>query len=100
MSSPFKYHIAPVLAGIRWFEEEIPYPELDQRGVTFPIRWSADGNLSTSAGDPVCGVKEDILNGQLFSGASHCLRDSVSQPNVKRHAGKSLLRDMAIHTMR
>ena len=59
---------SPVIAGIEWLGEEIPYPEPDQRGDTFPVTWAADGHLYTSSGDPVCGIKGDGLDVQRITG--------------------------------
>lgn len=59
---------SPVLRGIEWLGEEIPYPEPDKRGDTFPITWAADDNLYTSAGDPCWGEKGDGLDVQCFTG--------------------------------
>ncbi len=44
---------SPVLKGIEWSSQVIPYPEPDKRGDTFPVTWGADGHIYTSAGDPV-----------------------------------------------
>jgi hypothetical protein len=41
-----------------WLGERIPYPELEVRGDTFPITWADDGELYTSAGDPIWGPVE------------------------------------------
>src|SRR5580704_4757276 len=65
---------SPVLKGIRWLEEERPYGEMDKRGDTFPITWSSDNNLYTSAGDPVWPDKGSGLDLECLIGMAPSYR--------------------------
>lgn len=42
-----------VVTGFEWLGEQIPCPQPDRRGDTFPLTWAADDAIYTSAGDPV-----------------------------------------------
>jgi hypothetical protein len=44
-----------VINGLEWLSERIPYPEPSVTGDTFPMTWADDGEIYTSAGDPMWG---------------------------------------------
>ena len=57
-----------VIAGIEWLGERLPYPEPDIKGDTFPMTWADDGEIYTSAGDPLWGETRSGLDIEKFSG--------------------------------
>ena len=63
-SGPRSTHIA----GIEWVGERLPYPDPAIKGDTFPMTWAEDGEIYTSAGDPLWGETEDGLDVEKFSG--------------------------------
>ena len=50
----------PVIAGLEWRSERIPYPEQAVTGDTYPMTWSDDDEIYTSAGDPMWGGAWDM----------------------------------------
>ncbi len=54
--------------GLEWCSERIPYPDRDIKGDTFPMTWAEDGEIYTSAGDPLWGETIDGLDMEKFSG--------------------------------
>lgn len=59
-----------VLLGIEWLSERIPYPEANIKGDTFPLTWADDGEIYTSAGDPLWGETTSGLDVEKFNGAA------------------------------
>ncbi len=59
---------SPVLRGIEWLSDVVPYPEKDKRGDTFPVTWSDDDDIYTSAGDPVWPDKGSGLDVERLIG--------------------------------
>ncbi len=59
---------SPVLRGIEWLSKEVPYPEPEKRGDTFPVTWAADDNIYTSAGDPAWPDKGSGLDVECLKG--------------------------------
>ena len=58
-----------VITGLQWLSEAIPYPEADIKGDTFPMTWADDGEIYTSAGDPLWpSESRSGLDVQKFSG--------------------------------
>jgi len=55
-------------SGFEWLGERIPYPEADKKGDTFPMTWADDGEIYTSAGDPLWGETTSGLDVEKFSG--------------------------------
>ncbi|MBE3123740.1 MAG: hypothetical protein IMZ55_19460 [Acidobacteria bacterium] len=43
------------IKGIEWLGGRIGYGEPDIKGDTFPLTWADDGEIYTSAGDPLWG---------------------------------------------
>ncbi len=54
--------------GIEWLSEQVPYPEPEKRGDTFPVTWAGDDNIYTSAGDPVWPDKGSGLDVERLAG--------------------------------
>lgn len=63
-----------VFRGIEWLSEQIPYPEPEKRGDTFPVTWAVDDNLYTSAGDPVWPDKGSGLDVERLTGSAPSYR--------------------------
>lgn len=59
-----------VIDGLEWCSERMPYPEQDIKGDTFPMTWAEDGEIYTSAGDPLWGETIDGLDIEKFSGGA------------------------------
>ncbi len=59
---------SPVLRGIKWLGQVVPYPEPDKRGDTFPVTWAEDDNIYTSAGDPIWPDKGSGLDVERLIG--------------------------------
>jgi hypothetical protein len=57
-----------LIRGLEWCGERIGYPEPDIKGDTFPMTWAEDGEIYTSAGDPLWGETRDGLDVEKFSG--------------------------------
>jgi hypothetical protein len=57
-----------IIKGIEWKSERIPYPELDISGDTYPMTWADDGEIYTSAGDPLWGETPGGLDVEKFTG--------------------------------
>ena len=45
------------ITGFEWCGDRLPYPDADIKGDTFPMTWADDGEIYTSAGDPLLGRK-------------------------------------------
>jgi len=56
------------IAGLEWCGERIPYPDKDIKGDTYPMTWADDGEIYTSAGDPLWGETQDGLDVEKFTG--------------------------------
>lgn len=56
------------IAGIEWLGERAPYPAPEIKGDTYPMTWADDGEIYTSAGDPLWGESESGLDVEKFSG--------------------------------
>lgn len=69
-----------VIRGFEWLGPNIPYPEIEKRGDTFPITWAKDGRLYTSAGDPVWPDKQSGLDFESIEGLPPAFH--VSRPNA------------------
>lgn len=63
-----KIPTSTVIKGLEWRGERIPYPEPDIKGDTFPMTWADDGEIYTSAGDPLWGESKDGLDVEKFTG--------------------------------
>jgi hypothetical protein len=57
-----------LIKGIAWTSERIPYAEESVKGDTFPMTWADDGEIYTSAGDPLWGETTSGLDVEKFSG--------------------------------
>lgn len=57
-----------IIKSLEWTSERIPYPEADVKGDTFPMTWADDGEIYTSAGDPLWGESASGLDIEKFSG--------------------------------
>jgi hypothetical protein len=57
-----------LIKGLDWLGEQLPYPDPDVRGDTFPMTWADDGEIYASAGDPLWGETGDGLDVEKFSG--------------------------------
>ncbi len=57
-----------LITGLEWLGERIPYPEPTIKGDTFPMTWGADGEIYTSAGDPIWCGEDDGLDAEKFLG--------------------------------
>jgi len=72
MARRFPVGKSQVIAGIDWLGEEIPYRAVvngqEVRGDTFPMTWAADGEIYTSAGDPLWGASVWGLDVEKISG--------------------------------
>ncbi|MHB1484220.1 MAG: hypothetical protein ACYCYI_06105 [Saccharofermentanales bacterium] len=62
------YPASSFIKGLEWIEERIPYPEAEIKGDTFPMTWAEDGEIYTSAGDPLWGESMDGLDFEKISG--------------------------------
>ena len=58
------------IKGIEWLSGRIPYPDLDIKGDTYPMTWADDGEIYTSAGDPLWGESISGLDVEKFSGSA------------------------------
>lgn len=56
------------IKGIEWLSERISYREPDVKGDTFPMSWADDGEIYTSAGDPLWGESGSGLDIEKFTG--------------------------------
>ena len=56
------------IKGIEWLSERIPYPEEEIKGDSYPMTWAEDGEIYTSAGDPLWGETISGLDVEKFSG--------------------------------
>lgn len=56
------------IRGMEWLGERIPYPVKEVQGDTFPMTWAHDGEIYTSAGDPLWGESRNGLDVEKFSG--------------------------------
>lgn len=68
------------IRGVEWLSERVPYPESAVTGDSFPITWADDGELYTSAGDPMwggCG-QDTGMDVEKFHGYAPCFR--ISRP--------------------
>ena len=68
MAQHFTIPRSKVIQGLEWVGERIPYPEKDIKGDTFPMTWADDGEIYTSAGDPLWGESTSGLDIEKFSG--------------------------------
>ena len=57
-----------LIDGIEWLGERVGYPDPMIKGDTFPMTWADDGEIYTSAGDPVWSPDEDGLDTEKFVG--------------------------------
>ncbi|MCX7804535.1 MAG: DUF4185 domain-containing protein [Planctomycetota bacterium] len=64
----FRIPRSKVITGLEWTGDRIPYREPDVRGDTYPMTWADDGEIYTSAGDPLWGETRDGLDIEKFSG--------------------------------
>lgn len=62
MSSFFPVPPSPVIAGLEWCSDLWTYPDLGIGGDTYPLTWTADGNLIAASGDPNYGDSYDGLD--------------------------------------
>jgi len=58
------------IKGIEWLSDRIPYGDLDVKGDTYPMTWGADGEIYSSAGDPLWGESISGLDIEKFSGGA------------------------------
>lgn len=56
------------IKGIEWRSERIPYGEPEIKGDTYPMTWADDGEIYTSAGDPLWGETTSGLDIEKFTG--------------------------------
>jgi hypothetical protein len=68
MDSPFLIPRSTYIKGLEWSGERLSYPEPDIKGDSYPITWAEDGEMYTSAGDPMWGETQDGLDVEKFSG--------------------------------
>ena len=61
MASVFSIPQSPVIKGLQWCGDRIPYPEPDIKGDTFPMTWADDGEIYAATGDPCWGETKDGL---------------------------------------
>jgi hypothetical protein len=57
-----------LIRGIQWTGDRIPYPQPDVMGDSFPMTWADDGEIYTSAGDPLWGDTPNGLDVEKLSG--------------------------------
>jgi hypothetical protein len=57
-----------VIKGFEWLGGRVPYGEKDIKGDSFPMTWADDGDIYTSAGDPLWGESVSGLDVERFSG--------------------------------
>ncbi len=58
-----------VIKNLQWLSDRIGYPEPDIKGDTFPMTWAEDGEIYTSAGDPLWPSESPSgLDVQKFTG--------------------------------
>ena len=69
-----------LIAGLEWLSDRIPYPESDIKGDTFPMTWADDGEIYTSAGDPLWGESRSGLDVEKLSGIAPDYRISKVHP--------------------
>jgi hypothetical protein len=68
MANPLNIPASPILKGIEWLGERIGYSDNDIKGDTFPMTWADDGDIYTSAGDPLWGETASGIDVEKFSG--------------------------------
>jgi hypothetical protein len=68
MTTHFSIAKSPLIKGIEWCSERIPYPEADIKGDTYPMTWADDGEIYAAAGDPMWGETKDGLDAEKFTG--------------------------------
>ena len=68
MTSHFSIPKSDYIIGMEWLTERIPYPEADIKGDTFPMTWAENGEIYTSAGDPLWGESTSGLDIEKFNG--------------------------------
>jgi len=59
---------SPLIAGLEWSGERVPYPEEAVKGDTYPMTWAEDGEMYAAAGDPLWGETTSGLDVEKFSG--------------------------------
>lgn len=57
------------ISNLEWVSQRIPYPDAEIKGDSFPMTWADDGEIYTSAGDPVWGESFSGLDVEKFSGS-------------------------------
>jgi len=88
MSTQFASARSTYIKGLEWTGERISYPEAEIKGDTFPMTWAEDGEIYTSAGDPLWGETVDGLDVEKFSGgATDCKITKVNPMNDYRGWG-------------
>jgi len=68
MKSDFAVPRSRLIKGVEWLGEGIGYPEQEIKGDTYPMTWADDGEIYTSAGDPLWGETTGGLDVEKFSG--------------------------------
>jgi hypothetical protein len=68
MNAKFAIARSNYIRGFEWTGERISYADPAVQGDTFPMTWADDGEIYTSAGDPMWGETLDGLDVEKFSG--------------------------------
>jgi len=68
MSPPFSIPKSTFIKSFQWRGDRISYPEPDVKGDSFPMTWADDGEIYTSAGDPLWGETQSGLDVEKISG--------------------------------
>jgi len=68
MASFFNIPKSTLIKGIEWCSERIPYADSEVKGDTYPLTWAEDGEIYTSAGDPLWGESISGLDIEKFTG--------------------------------
>lgn len=63
-----RFPSSKVISSFEWTGESIGYPDESIKGDTYPMTWADDGEIYTSAGDPLWGETQDGLDIEKFSG--------------------------------
>ena len=59
---------SPVISGFEWTGPRVGYGDAAVKGDTFPMTWADDGEIYTSAGDPLWGETTSGLDVEKFVG--------------------------------
>ncbi len=72
----------PLIKGLTWISERIPYPETSVTGDSYPMTWADDDNIYASSGDPMWGEcgQDTGLDVERFTGFPPHYR--ITRPNL------------------